>query len=82
MADIRLHDFEFINQQIKAQEQVEACLWQLESLITAAAVTQEFYALPKKILHGYFLVAGDLIDKAVNANQTTLNALLKQNNAQ
>jgi hypothetical protein len=79
MAMISVSDFSsFINQQIKAQEQIGACLWRLEALIAVAVMTNDFYDLSESILHNYFLVAGDLIEEATKANQMSINKLLKQ----
>ena len=79
MADNRVSDFSsFINQQIRAQEQVETCLWKLEALIAVALTTDDFYDLTDIILHNYFSIAGDLIETAAKANQISLDELLRQ----
>ena len=79
MAISSVSDFSlFINHQIKAQEQIDACLWRLEALIAVVWMADNFYHLPKSILHNYFSIAGDLIEEAAKANQMNLNELLKQ----
>lgn len=79
MAIISVSNFSsFINQQIKAQEQIGVCLWRLEALIAVAVMTNDFYSLSESILHNYFTVVGALIEEAAKANQVSLNDLLKQ----
>lgn len=76
MATLRVSDFElFRNQEINAHEQTEACLWQLDALMTVAVMAQGFYALPEKTLHNYFMVAGELVEKAINANQIDIDGI-------
>lgn len=83
MAIISVADFStFINQQIKAQEQIEACLWRLEALMTVALMTDDFYDLSANVLHNYFSLAGDLIEEATKANQMSLGELLRQDRQQ
>lgn len=78
MATLSVTDFaSFIKTQIKVQEQIETCLSELESLIAAAVMTDNFYTLSNRILHNYFSVVGDLIGEATKANQTSLDTLLK-----
>lgn len=79
MATMSVSDFStFRNQQIKAQERVEACLWRLEALMAVALTTDGFYNLSDNILHNYFSVADDLIGEAVKINQASLDDLLKE----
>lgn len=76
MADYSVSDFSsFIHQQIQSQEQIESYLWRLEALMNAATMTDNFFDLPENILHNYFSVATDLIEKAGEANQENLNWL-------
>jgi hypothetical protein len=78
MAILSVSDFSlFINQQIKAQERIEVCLWRLEALIAVALMTDGFYNLSQSFLHNYFSVVGDLIQEAAKANQASFNELLK-----
>ena len=80
MAVISVTDFSsFMNQQIQTQEKIEYCLWQLDALVTVAAMTQGFYELPEKTLHNYFLVVGDLVDEVTKINQINLDKSLKHN---
>jgi len=79
MAIRSVDDFStFINQQIRAQKRVEACLWKLEALITVAVMTGNFYDLSKSILHNYFSIADELIQEAAKINQASLDNLLDQ----
>ena len=79
MAVISVSDFSlFRNHQIKLQEQVEECLWQLKALIMVAVMVEGFYELSELVLHHYFSIADDLIEEATKANQMSLGELLKQ----
>ncbi len=79
MAMTSVTDFSnFINQQIGAQEQIRTCLWELEALISVALMTDFFYKFSESILHNYFFIASSLIDEATEANQLSLDSLLKQ----
>lgn len=76
MATSSVSDFSiFINQQIKIQEQIEATLVKLDALITIAVTANNFYEVPKTILHSYLLAVGDLIDEVSKVNQGNLNIL-------
>ena len=80
MASISVSDFSsFINRQIEAQEKIESCLWKLEALIAVAVIADRFHDFSEKLLHNYFSVLGDLIQEATNANQMSLDELMKQN---
>lgn len=79
MANNRVSDFSsFINQQVQAQEKIESCLWKLKALINVAVTTDYFHDISEVVLHNYFSIAEDLIGEAVQANQLSLNGLLKQ----
>lgn len=81
MADNSVSDFSsFINHQIRAQEEIETCLWKLEALIVAPVTSGDFYGLSKLILHNYFSVLSDLIEAASKANEESLSELLRQKN--
>ncbi len=78
MAVISVTDFSsFINCQTEAQEKIESYLWQLEALL-AVAMIDDFYNLPKNILHNYFSIADDLVEEAIKVNQMSINELLSQ----
>lgn len=77
MAMSSVSDFSiFINQQIRVQERIEAYLWRLEALM-AVVTMNDFYDLPKHVLHNYFSIADDLIGEAAKANQASINELLE-----
>lgn len=78
MAISSVSDFSFINQQIKVHQQIEVYLGGLEALMTITVMANNFYDLPKSILHNYFSIACDLLDKVAKENQLRLNELLKQ----
>lgn len=79
MADIRLNELlVLINQQVKIQEKIEACLWKLEALISVAVMADDFYELSGATLHNYFSIASDLVEEATTANQMSMGQLLKQ----
>ncbi len=64
----------FINNQIKEQEKLEFLLWHVETLITTIKITDR---LSEKLLDNYLLVIANLIEQAKEANQTSLDQLLK-----
>ncbi len=79
MVNTIVSDFSpFIHKQIKSQEQVESYLWRLEALMTIATMTDGFCDLPENILQHYFSIAADLIEKAGEANQASIRALLME----
>ena len=78
MANTRLNEVLFLNQQVAWQEKIEGYLWRLEALITVAVLAEGFDDLPENILQRYFTVANDLIAEATQANQASLHELLKQ----
>lgn len=57
------------NRYLTKHEQLTMTLWQLNALLTVAVTTQGFYALPETVLHHYFLIAVDLVDKTEQATQ-------------
>ena len=78
MAVNSIADFSsFLNHQRQTQEILESCLWKLEALMTVALHSSNFYELSKHIRHDYFSVMGELIMEAIQANQTSLNGLLR-----
>jgi hypothetical protein len=79
MAVLSVPDFSsFINRQIETKEQLEACLWGLETLITVAVTTEDFYSLPERTLHNYFSIASDLIKEATKVNRASIEELFEQ----
>lgn len=78
MAITSVADFSlFINQQIKAQERVDASLVRLGALIAVTVMSDNFYNLSENTLHNYFSIADDLIEEAMKNNQASLSGLLK-----
>ena len=78
MAIPSVSDFSsFINHQTKTQEKIEASLWKLEALVAVAVMADGFYDLSEATLRNYFSVASDLIEKATEANQSSLRELMQ-----
>ena len=68
---------DFLNQQTKAQEKIELCLWKLEAMVNVALMTDNFFKVSEKNLHNYF-TAADLIEEAVEANDASLSSLFQR----
>ncbi len=82
MANLIVADFPaFLNQQIQAQEQVEAYLCQLEALITVALMTDGMQGISRSLLQNYLSIADRLIEKSLSANQASLNELYRKSNS-
>ena len=68
----------FLNQQTKAQEKIELCLWKLGALINVPLMTDNFFKVSEKNLHSYFMILADLIEDATKANDATLSSLFEE----
>jgi hypothetical protein len=68
----------FRNRQIVVHREMEALLWNIESLLAVPLLASDFYKLPQSVLHGHFSVIDELIKEVIRLNETNLDNLLKQ----
>jgi len=77
MAEISVPDFEsFINEQVKAQEDIEICLIKLKALLYVAMTCEDFFDFSSRLLSNYIYTACGLVDEAGEANQKSLKGLI------
>lgn len=68
----------FINQQIESQEKLGGCLFKLQAFVRLMSPIDEVEHIPSSVLHGCFSLAEDLVETAIQLNQSCLDHLLKQ----
>lgn len=66
-----------INQQIESQEKLVGCLFKLEALVRVMNPIDGVQHVPSSVLYGCFSLAEDLIETAIQLNQSCLDRLLK-----
>lgn len=79
MAIDRVTDVQaLINQQVEIGEQLEVCLYKAEAL-TETTLMDDFCLLPKQKIQFYFWLLQDVLQKAIELNDTALKKLLRMN---